>query len=198
MRPPSLKAADFQRALGSRPVSRTPHFVLHLLPRLPQALSRPADAELAQMTDSAKLSTGEGAGTDALVDDLAADISPSELSGNQLTWRLGLVLPKKQAKRSVTRSLMRHQAREALRRYAPAVMAQGRYGADVDGWVVRLRAPFDGQQYPSAASEALKVAVRQELDELWQRLASPAPASAGGRSTTESAPRAARDAGGAA
>lgn len=195
MRPPSLKAADFQRALGSRPVSRTPHFVLHLLPRVPQVLSRPSDAPLA---DSAKLSTGEGAGTDALVDDLVADISSSDLSGGQLTWRLGLVLPKKQAKRSVTRSLMRHQAREALRRYAPAVMAQGRYGAEVDGWVVRLRAPFDRQQFPSAASEALKVAVRQELDELWQRLASPAPASAGGRSATESAPRPARNARGAA
>ena len=151
-----------------------------------------------QMAESAKLSTGEGAGTDALVDDLAADISSSDLSGGQLTWRLGLVLPKKQAKRSVTRSLMRHQAREALRRYAPAVIAQGRYGAEVDGWVLRLRAPFDRQQFPSAASEALKVAVRQELDELWQRLASPAPASAGGRSMTESAPRPARDARGAA
>ncbi|TAK87292.1 MAG: hypothetical protein EPO09_18900 [Aquabacterium sp.] len=195
MRPPSLKAADFQRALGSRPVSRTPHFVLHLLPRVPQVLSRPAEAQLAE---SAKLSTGEGAGTHALVDDFAADISLSELSGGQVSWRLGLVLPKKQAKRSVTRSLMRHQAREALRRYAPAVMAQGRYGAEVDGWVVRLRAPFDRTQFPSAASEALKVAVRQELDELWQRLASPAPASAGGRSTTESAPRPARDGRGAA
>lgn len=179
--------------MGSRPVSRTPHFVLHLLPRVPQVFSRLADAELA---DSAKLSTGVGAEAKVLVDDFVADIPFNGVTGGQLAWRLGLVLPKKQAKRSVTRSLMRHQAREALRRHAPAVLAQGRYGDDVDGWVVRLRAPFDRKQFPSAASEALKVLVRQELDELWSRLA--APASAGGRSATESAPHPARNARGAA
>lgn len=85
-------------------------------------------------------------------------------------WRLGLVLPKKQARRSVTRSLIRHQAREALRRHAPAVRADGRYGDEIDGWVVRLRAPFDRQQFPSAASAPLQTLVRQELDELWSRL----------------------------
>lgn len=193
MRPPSLKAADFQRALGSRPVSRTPHFVLHLLPCVPQVLSRLADAELAE---SAKLSTGEGADTNMLVDDFVTDLPSNGVTGGQLAWRLGLVLPKKQAKRSVTRSLMRHQAREALRRHAPAVLAQGRYGAEVDGWVVRLRAPFDRKLFPSAASDALKALVRQELDELWLRLV--VPASAGGRSATESAPKPARDARGAA
>jgi ribonuclease P protein component len=86
---------------------------------------------------------------------------------------LGLVLPKKQARRSVTRSLLRHQAREAFRRHAPRVQAAGRHGAEVDGWVVRLRAPFDRKQFPSAASEALSAAVRQELDELWSRLGGP-------------------------
>ena len=90
-----------------------------------------------------------------------------------LNWRLGLVLPKKQARRSVTRSLMRHQARAAFGRHAPRVQAAGRHGPEVDGWVVRLRAPFDRQQFPSAASEALSAAVRQELDELWSRLGGP-------------------------
>lgn len=88
-------------------------------------------------------------------------------------WRLGLVLPKKQARRSVTRSLMRHQAREAFRRHAPRVQAAGRHGPEVDGWVLRLRAPFDRQAYPSAASAALSLAVRQELDELWQKALGP-------------------------
>jgi len=90
-------------------------------------------------------------------------------------WRLGLVLPKKQARRSVTRSLIRHQAREALRRHAPAVHASGRFGAEVDGWVLRLKTPFDRQHYPSAASSALQVAVREELDELWSRLIAAKP-----------------------
>lgn len=112
-----------------------------------------------------ELSTGSDPGLSPLVDDSLMPHSPS--------WRLGLVLPKKQARRSVTRSLMRHQAREAFRRHAPQVLAAGRHGPEVDGWVVRLRAPFDRKLFPSAASEALSAAVRQELDELWSRLGGP-------------------------
>jgi hypothetical protein len=36
--------------------------------------------------------------------------------------------------------------------------------------VLRLRAPFDRQQFPSAASEALNRVVRLELDTLWAAL----------------------------
>jgi RNase P protein component len=115
---------------------------------------------------SAKLSTGEVGAPPGHVEDTAESLSVAEVSA----WRLGLVLPKKQARRSVTRSLIRHQAREALRRHAPAVRAQGRYGGEVDGWVLRLKTPFDRQQFPSAASVALQRAVRLELDELWSRL----------------------------
>ncbi len=71
----------------------------------------------------------------------------------------------------MTRSLIRHQVREALRRHGPGIWATGRHGDEVDGWVVRLKAPFDRQLFPSAASPALNVAVRDELDELWSRLA---------------------------
>ncbi len=153
VRAPSLKSADFQRSLGTRPVARTAHFSLHVLPRAEQPVPGP------------ELSTGSTEGVSLLVDDLAAPDAPN--------WRLGLVLPKKQARRSVTRSLMRHQAREAFRRHAPRVLAAGRHGPEVDGWVVRLRAPFDRKLFPSAASEALSAAVRQELDELWSRLGGP-------------------------
>ena len=90
---------------------------------------------------------------------------------SSLALRFGLVLPKKQARRSVTRSLIRHQAREALRRHAPGLVGQRRFGRELDAWVLRLRAPFDRQQFPSAASSALSAAVRLELDELWGRLA---------------------------
>ena len=168
VRPPSLKAADFQRALGSRPVSRTAHFVLHALPRL-EPQGRPgSDAAAPTATHlPSELSTTGTVAEGGLVDDPVDIASGAGLKA----WRLGLVLPKKQARRSVTRSLIRHQAREALKRHAPAVRAQGRYGEDVDGWVVRLRAPFDRQQFPSAASTALQALVRQELDELWSRLA---------------------------
>ena len=163
VRPPSLKAADLQRALGSRPVSRTAHFVLHTLPLL--AAGSDAAAPTATHLPS-ELSTMLAAAEVTLVDDRVDVASDAGLKA----WRLGLVLPKKQARRSVTRSLIRHQAKEALRRHAPAVLATGRYGPEVDGWVVRLRAPFDRKQFPSAASTALQAVVRQELDELWLRL----------------------------
>lgn len=177
MRAPSLKSADFQRALGTRPVARTAHFSLHVLHRLESAVARPQvaaphgkspDVSPAATLAAAKLSTGPAEEVGLLVDDLAAEAAPQGPK-----WRLGLVLPKKQARRSVTRSLMRHQAREAFRRHAPRVLAAGRHGVEVDGWVVRLRAPFDRQLFPSAASEALSNAVRQELDELWSRLGGP-------------------------
>lgn len=164
MRPQSLKAADFQRALGSRPLARTAHFVLHSLPRVTQTVPQPvctdavADGAVATVSSvlPSKLSTDDAGLTLPPVDDLP--------------WRLGLVLPKKQARRSVTRSLIRHQARESLRRHGPAVHALGVHAPGVEGWVLRLKAPFDRQQFPSAASEALNAAVRQELDELWGRL----------------------------
>ena len=188
MRPPSLKAADFQKALGSRPVSRTAHFVLHALPFAKGDGAR-TDAAAAQAAPASatELSTSDTAAKEALVDDFALDLSDAGIGGSSAdpvarqAWRLGLVLPKKQARRSVTRSLIRHQAREALRRHAPAVLATGRH--EVAGWVVRLRAPFDRQQFPSAASDALKAAVRRELDELWSRLAcAPSAPSASGPS----------------
>lgn len=172
MRAPSLKSADFQRSLGTRPVARTAHFSLHVLLRTPP--TPPARAEDQahdrgeQPVPASELSTGSAQGLSPLVDDLQV----LDTAG-AVNWRLGLVLPKKQARRSVTRSLMRHQAREAFRRHVPRVLAAGRHGPEVDGWVVRLRAPFDRKLFPSAASQALSAAVRQELDELWSRLGGP-------------------------
>lgn len=69
--------------------------------------------------------------------------------------RLGLVLPKRLAKRAVTRTLMKGQARAICRQFAADLPA--------GDWVLRLRAPFDVKQFPSAASLALKQVVRLEL-----------------------------------
>ena len=69
---------------------------------------------------------------------------------------LGLVVPKRHARRSVTRSLFKRQIRAALGRHAGLLEA--------GLWVVRLRAPFTKLKYPSAASEALQRAARAELD----------------------------------
>ena len=153
MKPASLKSSDFQQALGTRPVSTTAHFALHALWRRP---------------GSVQLSTTPSLGTPPAVDDMVG--------------RLGLVVPKKQARRSVTRSLIRHQARESVRRHAVAALsrlrpvgqgdAQGQSAEPVplSAWVVRLTRGFDRAEFPSAASEALSAAVRRELDELWARV----------------------------
>ena len=81
---------------------------------------------------------------------------------------LGMVVPKRHAKRSVTRSLMKRQIRAAVA--ASSVALQSGL------WVVRLRAPFDRALFPSAASTALLAVVRAELDQLLQRVAQRRPA----------------------
>ncbi len=71
---------------------------------------------------------------------------------------LATLVPKRHAKRAVTRNLIRRQMREALR--SDAGMPSG------SRVLIRLRAPFDGRHYPAAASQALRAAVRQELSTL--------------------------------
>lgn len=75
--------------------------------------------------------------------------------------RLGLILPKKLARRSVTRSLIKHQARDLWRQHL--ALPHG-------DWVLRLKAPWPRDQFPSAASEPLKLAVRAELSHMLARL----------------------------
>jgi ribonuclease P protein component len=76
---------------------------------------------------------------------------------------LGLVVPKRHAKRAVTRTLLKRQLRAALQRHAQALPA--------GLWVLRLRSPIDRQQFPSAASDALRRAVHDELETLLRRAA---------------------------
>ncbi|ANH70857.1 hypothetical protein ABE85_23265 [Mitsuaria sp. 7] len=81
---------------------------------------------------------------------------------------LGYVVPKRHAKRAVTRTLLKRQIRAVfgdLPELPPGL------------WVVRLRMPFDRKQFPSASSEALRAVARAELLQLTRKLARP-PASA--------------------
>jgi ribonuclease P protein component len=80
----------------------------------------------------------------------------------ELLW-IGCVVPKRNARRSVTRALIKRQIRAAFASTAAAGLAPGL-------WVVRLRAPFDPRQFPSAASDALRATVRLELQELVAKL----------------------------
>ena len=76
---------------------------------------------------------------------------------------LGSVIPKRHARRAVTRNLLRRQIR--------AVMAGQLARLPPGLWLVRLRTPFDRTQFVSAASDALCEAARDELQQLFSRAA---------------------------
>ena len=79
----------------------------------------------------------------------------------QDSW-IGVVLPKRWAKRAVTRNSIRRQVYEFTRLSADSLPAAA--------LVVRLRAGFSREQFVSATSDVLKRAVRAELQQLFSRL----------------------------
>ena len=124
--------AQFQWVMAGPPVVKTAHFALHMA--------------------AAPAPVGPMAQTGAPPRPLFAGAGP---------W-VGVVIPKRWAKRAVTRNLMKRQI------YA---LAQERQQAlPRAALVVRLRSGFDRQQFISAASDALKIAVRTELQQLYGRL----------------------------
>jgi ribonuclease P protein component len=72
------------------------------------------------------------------------------------------MVPKRWAKRAVTRN--------AIKRQIYAVSAQYEAAFTQSAHVVRLRSTFDRSHFVSATSEALKTAVRSELSELFERM----------------------------
>jgi ribonuclease P protein component len=72
---------------------------------------------------------------------------------------VGVVIPKRWAKRAVTRNTIKRQV------YSVSQAAHLPPAAHV----VRLRVAFDRTQFPSATSDALKRAVRGELLQLFSR-----------------------------
>ena len=119
-------------------VSRTAHFALHRLGLPPAEATRP----------------GPGSeGPAALFHVGAAAREP---------W-IGALIPKRWAKRAVTRNTIKRQI------YTVSLHFETQLPAAVH--VVRLRAGFDRTQFVSATSDALKRAVRGELQELFARAA---------------------------
>jgi ribonuclease P protein component len=141
-----LQSADFERVLAAPTRSRSAHFALHHLAAPPLPPKKPRPRPLA-----GELSTSAAPGCPQAVDDLLCD-----------HW-IGCVVPKRHAKRAVTRSLLKRQIRGAFAREA------GRLPAGQ--WLVRLRSPFAPQQFVSARSELLARAARSELDALFARVA---------------------------
>ena len=76
---------------------------------------------------------------------------------------LGVLIPKRWARRAVTRNTIRRQIYEVAR--------GGATGLPAAAMVVRLRSEFSRKVFVSATSDALKQAVRTELHQLFARLA---------------------------
>jgi ribonuclease P protein component len=155
-----LRSADFVRVLDHPPCAKGAHFAIHFLDALPSRTLR-VGSEVAKGVASNELSTSDERGSAQPVDDLD---DPAQLNapGSKPKLWLGAVVPKRHARRAVTRSLIKRQIRAALlRRDSP-----GAPGLRPGLWVVRLRAPFDPAAHPRAASESLRRACGGELDAL--------------------------------
>jgi ribonuclease P protein component len=125
--------AQFEAAMAAGTVSRTPHFVLH---------RAPLDAPLASAAGR------ETEGPHAL---FAVQDQP---------W-IGAVVPKRWAKRAVTRNGIKRQIYNVSAAFATGLPAAAH--------VVRLRMDFARANFPSAWSDALNAAVRGELQQLFAR-----------------------------
>jgi len=147
-------AASFQSLLGSRVRERSAHFAVHHAP------TRIGEAQAGG--SAGKLSTDPD------------DLSPNPVDESGDRCLLGCILPKRHARRSVMRSVIRRQIKAAMARVEPALEA----GA----WLVRLRSPLPPAQFRSADSEILRRTLRAELDDLLARCTAPRlPKAAGSR-----------------
>jgi ribonuclease P protein component len=152
---------DFEALMATPPWSRSAHFALHYLSRAPAA-PRKHPTRLRQ-------------------EDLSTEVdNPSALPVDKpLGLWIGAVVPKRHARRSVTRSLVKRQVREAFRRHGHALPP--------GLWLVRLRRLLAPAQFPSARSDALAEATRRELDELLS--GTPGAAAGSRRARPGAAPR---------
>lgn len=146
-----VRSADFERVLGAATKARSAHFAVHHLPGRPSLPEKPV-----RHRSKMELSTDDAPVKINAVDE-SLERDPSTSRSGPCFW-LGLVVPKRHARRSVTRSLFKRQIRAAAAAHA--------HGLPTGLWVVRLRAPFDMAMFPSAASLALQRAAREELDGL--------------------------------
>lgn len=127
-----LHRADFQAVMAAEVVSRTSHFVLH--------------RRLADVQPS----------------DPSADAPCTRTHASAARSRVGAVLPKRLARRAVTRNALKRQIYNVMNAFESRL--------PMGDHVVRLRAPFDRAHFISATSTQLKQAARQELEQLLTRV----------------------------
>jgi ribonuclease P protein component len=122
---------QFQAALSGGTVARTAHFALHRVSLQPLAPQPPT-----------AVPPHPGA---------------SPLFGIQDVW-LGAMVPKRWARRAVTRNAIKRQI------YTLAALYEAQL--PMAAHVVRLRSGFERSRFKSASSDALKQAVRAEITQL--------------------------------
>jgi len=130
---------QFQAAMAGGTVARTAHFALHRL----------------------ALGVGGVAPPALVAESVAAPArAPQPLFDVADVW-LGAMVPKRWARRAVTRNAIKRQIYSVAAALEPQ-LAQAAH-------VVRLRTAFDRKHFISASSDALKQAVRAELLQLFER-----------------------------
>ena len=135
---------QFQATMAGGTVARTAHFALHRL----------------------ALNAG-GAALSALVApdaDSDGPPVPSLFDRTDEAW-LGAMVPKRWARRAVTRNAIKRQIYNVATGFEPGMLQAAH--------VVRLRTAFDRKQFVSARSDLLKQAVRAELLQLFERATAP-------------------------
>jgi ribonuclease P protein component len=136
--------AQFQAVLAGKTVARTAHFALH----------RAALDARAVPTSMAGTPIPQPSGPESL--------RPQALFAVGGVW-LGAMVPKRWAKRAVTRNTIKRQIYQVIQAFEPRFPHAAH--------VVRLRSVFDRKVFISATSDQLKHAVRAELEQLFDRAA---------------------------
>ena len=135
--------AQFQAVLACDTVARSTHFALHRLM-----------LDDSESMARASATPGPGPQPEALFVVRGGAAAPTPV------W-IGALIPKRWARRAVTRNAIRRQVYAVGAAYEPR-LAQAAH-------VVRLRRGFDRSEFSSATSDRLKHAVRTELEQLLAR-----------------------------
>lgn len=138
---------------GGAVVSRTEHFALHraaLAPSGSEGLP-PGPGSDGSKTEARRAEQPAGPGSEGLAALFAIRGEP---------W-IGAIVPKRWARRAVTRNAIKRQIYTVSQDFEARLPAAAH--------VVRLRAGFDRAQFHSATSPQLKQAVRAELQRLFSQ-----------------------------
>jgi ribonuclease P protein component len=141
-----LSSKDFERVLTRSSLVRKGRFALHFLAECPSSNSPSQRLEVAGVPAITPDSTQAG----------AASKHANAVFEEPKCVYLGLVVPKRHARRSVMRSLIKRKIR--------TVFGAAAHRLPRGMWVVRLTKPFSAAEFTSAQSEKLRQTLQLELE----------------------------------